>query len=162
MPIKTKRWNDPKDEDEVFRILICRYRPRGLPKQKETWDRWESKLGPSRALHADFYGKHGPPITWEEYRRRYLEEMEAQQELIDQLAELVAEGKMITLLCSSACEDPALPSDAAPGADRSKDSGPEGSSVQAWSPKRGTLSQVVHPVEKATLIHGAHLKDQRY
>jgi uncharacterized protein YeaO (DUF488 family) len=107
MPIKTKRWNDPKDDDEVFRLLICRYRPRGLPKQKETWDRWESKLGPSKELHAAFYGKHGPPIPWDEYRRRYLEEMEAQQELIDQLAELVAEGKTITLLCSSACEDPA-------------------------------------------------------
>jgi uncharacterized protein YeaO (DUF488 family) len=36
MPIKTKRWNDPKDADEVLRILVCRYRPRGLPKQKET------------------------------------------------------------------------------------------------------------------------------
>src|SRR6267143_486856 len=98
MPIKTKRWNDPKDADEVFRILICRYRPRGLRKQDETWDIWRPELGPSRDLHAAFYGKNGPPITWEEYRQLYLKEMEAQQELIDQLAELVAEGKMITLL----------------------------------------------------------------
>jgi uncharacterized protein YeaO (DUF488 family) len=105
MPIKNKRWNDPKEADEVFRILICRYRPRGLRKQDETWDRWLSNLGPSRKLHADFYGKNGPPITWEEYRQIYLKEMEDQQEDIDQLAELVAEGKMITLLCSSACED---------------------------------------------------------
>ena len=107
MPIKTKRWNDPKEADEVFRILICRYRPRGLRKEKETWHRWEKDLGPSKELHADFYGKNGPPITWEEYRQRYLKEMEDQQELINLLAELVAEGKMITLLCSSACEDPA-------------------------------------------------------
>jgi uncharacterized protein YeaO (DUF488 family) len=105
MPIKTKRWNDPKDADEVFRILICRYRPRGLPKRKETWDTWCPELGPSKDLHAAFYGKNGPPITWEEYRQRYLKEMEDQQEVIDELAELVAEGKMITLLCSSACED---------------------------------------------------------
>ena len=107
MPIKTRRWNDPKEADEVFRILVCRYRPRGLPKEKETWHRWEKDLGPSKELHADFYGKNGPPITWEEYRQRYLKEMEDQQELINLLAELVAEGKMITLLCSSACEDPA-------------------------------------------------------
>jgi len=107
MPIKTKRWNDPKEADEVFRILVCRYRPRGLRKEKETWHRWEKDLGPSKQLHADFYGKNGPPITWEEYRQRYLKEMEDQQELINLLAELVAEGKMITLLCSSACEDPA-------------------------------------------------------
>jgi uncharacterized protein YeaO (DUF488 family) len=106
MPIKTKRWNDPKDADEVFRILICRYRPRGLPKAKETWDTWCPDLGPSRKLHAAFYGKNGPRLAWEEYRQIYLEEMQDQQEDIAKLAELVAEGKMITLLCSSACEDP--------------------------------------------------------
>jgi uncharacterized protein YeaO (DUF488 family) len=105
MPIKTKRWNDPKEADEVFRLLICRYRPRGLRKSKETWHTWCPELGPSRDLHAAFYGKHGDPITWEKYRQRYLEEMESQQEYIAQLAELVAEGKTITLLCSSACED---------------------------------------------------------
>lgn len=106
MPIKTKRWNDPKDDDEVLRILVCRYRPRALPKAKETWHIWDKELGPSRDLHAAFYGKNGPPIAWEEYRQRYVKEMESQQEAIDSIAELVAEGKMITLLCSSACTDP--------------------------------------------------------
>ena len=44
---------------------------------------------------------------WEQYRQRYLEEMQAEEprELIAGLAELAAEGKTITLLCSSACED---------------------------------------------------------
>src|SRR5437870_10666546 len=109
MPIKTKRWNDPRKRDDVFRLLICRYRPRGVPKADETWDEWCPELGPSEKLHADFYGKNGPPIGWDEYRRRYLEEMEGQEQQkdIEELAELVAEGKTITLLCSSACEDPA-------------------------------------------------------
>jgi uncharacterized protein YeaO (DUF488 family) len=105
MPIKTKRWNDPPDADEVLRILICRYRPRALPKKKETWHTWVKELGPSKDLHAAFYGKNGPPIGWEEYRIRYLKEMESQHEFIDTIAELVAEGKTITLLCSSACTD---------------------------------------------------------
>jgi uncharacterized protein YeaO (DUF488 family) len=105
MPLKTKRWNDPAEPDDGFRVLICRYRPRALPKKDETWDVWYKDLGPSKALHADFYGKNGPPIGWQEYRRRYLEEIQEQQELIEGLAELVAEGKRITLLCSSACED---------------------------------------------------------
>jgi uncharacterized protein YeaO (DUF488 family) len=107
MPIKTRRWDDPKKRGEGFRILICRYRPRALPKSEETWDVWYKELGPSKELHADFYGKHGPPIGWEEYRQRYLREMEERQEIIDELAALVAEGKTITLLCSSACEDEA-------------------------------------------------------
>jgi len=105
MPIKTKRWNDPKKRGDGFRLLICRYRPRALPKKDETWDQWYNELGPSKDLHADFYGKNGPPITWEEYKRRYLDEMQQQSGLIKQIAEVVAEGKTVTLLCSSACED---------------------------------------------------------
>jgi uncharacterized protein YeaO (DUF488 family) len=106
MPIKVKRWNDPREPDDGWRILICRYRPRALPKADETWDKWYSQLGPSRNLHADFYGKHGPPIGWEEYRTRYLTEMQAQLELIAALAGRVASGETITLLCSKACVDP--------------------------------------------------------
>lgn len=107
MPIKTKRWNDPAEPDDGFRLLICRYRPRALPKAKETWNAWWKELGPSKELHADFYGKHGPPITLEEYVPRYLKEMEAQTERIAELARRVAAGETITLLCSSACVDPA-------------------------------------------------------
>lgn len=107
MPIKTRRWNDPAEPDDGFRLLVCRYRPRGLRKEDETWDAWCKDLGPSRELHADFYGKHGDPIDWKTYRSRYLEEMKAQGEYIDELASLIAEGKTITLLCSSACVDAA-------------------------------------------------------
>lgn len=105
MAIKTKRWNDPIEPDDGHRILVCRYRPRALPKKDETWDRWCSQLGPSKELHADFYGKNGEPIGWGAFRIRYLQEMKSQAELIEELAALVAGGKQITLLCSSACED---------------------------------------------------------
>jgi uncharacterized protein YeaO (DUF488 family) len=106
MPIKTKRWDDPRDPDDCFRLLICRYRPRALKKELETWDKWEKDLGPSKELHADFYGKHGPPIGWKEYGRQYLKEMKNQKEKIAELARRVASGETITLLCSSACVDP--------------------------------------------------------
>jgi uncharacterized protein YeaO (DUF488 family) len=105
MPLKTKRWNDRRERDDGYRLLVCRYRPRGVAKQDETWDGWCSELAPSRTLHGDFYGKNGPAIGWEEYRRRFLQEMESQGELIAELAEMVGEGKTITLLCSSACTD---------------------------------------------------------
>jgi uncharacterized protein YeaO (DUF488 family) len=105
VPIRTRRWNDPREPDDGFRLLICRYRPRALPKKDETWDKWNKDLGPSRELHAAFYGKHGDPIGWDEYRRRYLEEMKDQKEAITEMAKRVAAGETITLLCSSACED---------------------------------------------------------
>ena len=86
-------------------MLICRYRPRGLPKAKETWDVWKKQLGPSVELHADYYGKHGPPIDWATYQKRYLAEMKAQKDEIRALAEKVKAGETVTLLCSSACVD---------------------------------------------------------
>lgn len=107
MPVKTKRWNDPAEPGDGFRLLVCRYRPRGVPKAREPWDEWWPELGPSRELHAAYWGKRGAPIGWDEYRRRYLDEMQAQAFRLRALADRAAAGETLTLLCSSACTDPA-------------------------------------------------------
>jgi len=109
VPVRTKRWNDPADADDGFRLLICRIRPRGVAKAAETWDEWWPDLGPSRDLLDAFHGKFGPPLAWDAYEARYLEEMRAAAPLwrIRALAGRVAAGETITLLCSSACTDPA-------------------------------------------------------
>ena len=106
MPLKTKRWNDPVEEDDGFRVLVCRYRPRGVRKEDERWDIWVPDLGPSKALHAAYYGKEGAPIGWEEYARRYREEVKRARVMIRALADRVRRGERLTLLCSSACEEP--------------------------------------------------------
>ncbi len=107
MPLRTKRWIDPPEPEDGFRILICRYRPRGVRKEDEPWDAWCSQLAPSSGLHAAAYGKSGPPIPFDEYERRFRKEMERQERFwIGGLAERVARGETITLLCSSACTDP--------------------------------------------------------
>src|SRR4051812_14788570 len=105
MPIKTKRWDDPRDPSDGFRVLVTRYRPRGLPKDQETWDAWRPVLGPSRELHAAAYGKRGLTFHWDDYRRRYLGEMTSPEarEAIDALAKWVGAGETLTLLCSSQC-----------------------------------------------------------
>src|SRR5262245_17523063 len=53
--IKTKRWNDPEEPDDGYRLLVCRYRPRGVRREDERWDAWLPQLGPSRELHAAAY-----------------------------------------------------------------------------------------------------------
>jgi uncharacterized protein YeaO (DUF488 family) len=103
--IKTKRFNDPVEDDDGYRLLITRYRPRGIRSEDETWDGWLPQLGPSKELHADAYGKNGRTITFDEYRERYLREMESQGFLIDGLADRVKSGEALTLMCSSACVD---------------------------------------------------------
>lgn len=105
MPVRTKRWNDAVEADDGFRLLICRYRPRGVPKVGEPWDAWCNALAPSQELHAARYGKTGPAIDFEEYKRRFLTEMGARRYWIESFAERVRAGETLTLLCSSACED---------------------------------------------------------
>ena len=73
--LRTRRWNDPSEPGDGVRILVCRYRPRGVARARETWDEWWKELGPSPALHAAAYGKRGPAIDFAEYRRRFLAEM---------------------------------------------------------------------------------------
>src|SRR5579863_1457619 len=73
--LRTKRWSDPVEPDDGFRLLICRIRPRGVSKQKQTWNDWWPDLGPSRALLDAFHGKQGPAIAWDTYTARYLDEM---------------------------------------------------------------------------------------
>lgn len=109
MPLQTKRWNDPVGADDGFRLLICRLRPRGVAKQGQPWDDWWPDLGPSRALLDQFHGKHGPAVSWETYAERYLDEMRGAAQLwrIRDLARRLAGRETLTLLCSSACVDPA-------------------------------------------------------
>lgn len=105
MPIRSRRWNDPAEQGDGLRILVTRYRPRGISKAEETWDQWRPELGPSKELHALVYGKKGEPISWSTYRAQYLREMREHKQVIEELARLVATGQTITLLCSSACTD---------------------------------------------------------
>ena len=106
MPVRTKRWNDPRDPDDGFRLLITRYRPRALPRRDETWDAWSPALGPSKTLLAAFQGARGPALPWAEYAAYYTDEMAHEAARIDELARRVASGETITLLCAASCLDP--------------------------------------------------------
>jgi uncharacterized protein YeaO (DUF488 family) len=103
MPVFTKQWDEPKEPADGKRILVCRYRPRGLRKEDETWDAWMPDLGPSVELHAAAYGKKREQIPWNSYRVAYLREMRNAKPKIEELARRVANGETITLLCSSGC-----------------------------------------------------------
>lgn len=107
MPVRTKRWNDPALPDDGYRLLVCRYRPRGVKKEEEPWDAWCNALAPSVELHADAYGKTGEPIPWDAYVARYRAEMSRQRYWIEGFAKRIRDGEVMTLLCSSACVDPA-------------------------------------------------------
>ena len=90
MPVRTKRWNDPAEPEDGFRLLVCRYRPRGVPKEGEPWDAWCAALAQSEALHADAYGKNGEVIPWDEgYVPRFVEEMKRSRYWLESFAAAV-------------------------------------------------------------------------
>lgn len=101
--LRTKRWDEPVDSTDGTRLLITRYRPRGVLKADETWAEWLPDLGPSVELHAAAYGKGREPIAWATYRSTYLREMRSQSPAIAALAGRVLTGESITLLCSAQC-----------------------------------------------------------
>jgi len=103
--IRTRRFNDPALPDDGTRILVTRFRPRGVRREDETWSEWWKELGPSVELHAAAYGKGQPEISFEEYRARYLAEMsvDPSRYIVRGLAGRIASGEDVTLLCSSAC-----------------------------------------------------------
>ena len=107
--VRTRRWDDPKQPGEGTRILVCRFRPRALKKQDETWDEWWRELGPSEELNAAAYGKGQDAIAFDEYRRRYVAEMDENpaRARVRELRARLAAGERVTLLCSSACTDEA-------------------------------------------------------
>ena len=101
--ILTKRWNQPAENRDGTRIFVARYRPRYLRKGEEPWSEWRKELAPSRELHAAWFGKAGAKIgaqiTFEEYARRYHQEMAGQDQAIGDLARRLMNGETITLLC---------------------------------------------------------------
>ena len=88
--IRTKRWNEPVEKADGTRIFVARYRPRYLRKGDEPWDERLVELAPSKELHAAWRGKRGQkPISFNEFTRRFRQEMKAQVASIGDLARRV-------------------------------------------------------------------------
>ncbi len=97
--IRTKRIYDPPVPEDGHRLLVMRIWPRGI--SKAAVDGWEPDLGPSREL-LRAYRSGG--IGWEEFARRYREEMADRPDLLAGYREAGSQ-ETITLLCGCPEED---------------------------------------------------------
>jgi uncharacterized protein YeaO (DUF488 family) len=95
--IKLKRSYEPAALDDGRRILVDRLWPRGITKANAQLDQWVKDLAPSSELRRWF--AHDPS-RWEEFRRRYAEEVRLHSELLEALRALAREGP-ITLVFSA-------------------------------------------------------------
>ncbi len=82
--IKLKRAYDPPDPADGERLLVERLWPRGLTKEKAALNQWLKDIAPSPELRQWF--AHDPD-RWEEFQRRYREELADKQEIISLLRE---------------------------------------------------------------------------
>jgi uncharacterized protein YeaO (DUF488 family) len=87
--VRLKRaYEDPASEDGT-RVLVDRLWPRGLSKADAAIDHWARDLAPSTELRK-WFGHD--PARWDEFRRRYSEEIRSQPEAFTHLCELARTG----------------------------------------------------------------------
>ncbi len=92
--VKTKRVYDPASPEDGRRILIDRLWPRGISKEEAHIDEWLRDIAPSTELRKWF--AHDP-AKWEEFKKRYVKELEAKEDLVKALRAEAGKGN-ITLL----------------------------------------------------------------
>ena len=87
--IKLKRAYDPPHQSDGTRILVDRLWPRGLKKADASIDEWIKELAPSTELRK-WFGHD--PAHWQEFRRRYVEELLLHPQELARLRALAQEG----------------------------------------------------------------------
>lgn len=95
---KVKRIYVEPEADDGYRVLVDRVWPRGMSKEKARVDLWMKEIGPSDGLRKWF--GHDPK-RWDEFQKRYREELKPKAELIGQLRELEKKHGTVSLIYSA-------------------------------------------------------------
>lgn len=97
MAIKVKNIYEKPQRSDGCRVLVMRYWPRGISKDKI--DIWEKELGTEVDLIKKWKTES---ISWAEFSKEYIKFASKQKEKLKELVNR-AENKTLTLLCS--CKD---------------------------------------------------------
>jgi uncharacterized protein YeaO (DUF488 family) len=91
MAIQVRRIYAPPAASDGYRVLIDGLWPRGVSKDAARLDNWARELAVSSALRRWF---NHAPARWEEFRRRYRDELRAPEPraCLQELAERAREG----------------------------------------------------------------------
>jgi uncharacterized protein YeaO (DUF488 family) len=95
--IRLKRVYEPAASSDGYRILIDRLWPRGVSRGKADLDEWDRELAPSTELR-QWFGHE--PSRFEEFRRRYQDELRHQRSRIAELRGRARKGTL-TLVYSA-------------------------------------------------------------
>ncbi len=95
--VRVKRVYEPVRPEDGARFLVERLWPRGIKRESLALDGWLKDVAPSDRLRRWF--GHAPE-RWEEFRRRYFEELDGRPEAWRPLVEAARRGN-VTLLFSA-------------------------------------------------------------
>jgi len=96
--VKIKRIYHDKSGEDGYRILVDKFWARGLTKEKAGVDLWLKDIAPSDELRKWY--SHDPK-KWNEFRKKYKDELKDKQVLLLQIKEKEKEKGTVTLLFSS-------------------------------------------------------------
>ncbi len=99
--LKLKRIYDAPEHSDGIRVLVDRLWPRGLSRQQARIDYWLKDIAPSSQLRK-WYGHD--LSRWDEFKRRYFDELAKQTEHIAVLRQLM-DRHVATLLYSARSTD---------------------------------------------------------
>jgi uncharacterized protein YeaO (DUF488 family) len=91
LDIRLRRAYDPAKPSDGYRVLIDRLWPRGVSKEEARLDAWERELAPSTELRQWFSHE---PNRFDEFRRRYTEELRDQRPRLAELRRRAREGRL--------------------------------------------------------------------
>jgi uncharacterized protein YeaO (DUF488 family) len=91
MDVRIKRAQEAAAPSDGRRVLIDRLWPRGISRERARLDGWERDLAPSTALRK-WFGHD--PARFEEFRRRYVDELRDQRPLLTELRRRAREGRL--------------------------------------------------------------------
>jgi uncharacterized protein YeaO (DUF488 family) len=94
MAVRLKRAYDRPEPADGYRVLVDRLWPRGVSKDEAHLDEWARELAPSSGLRTWF--GHDPG-KFDEFRRRYRDELAAHDEKLRELRRR-ARGGTVTLV----------------------------------------------------------------
>lgn len=94
MDISIKRIYDPEEEGDGYRVLVDRIWPRGVSREKASWDEWLKEAAPATELRRWF--SHDP-AKWEDFRKKYFEELDRNTDAVPHLRQLARKGKLTLL-----------------------------------------------------------------
>jgi uncharacterized protein YeaO (DUF488 family) len=97
MDVRLKRAYDPAGPTDGNRVLIDRLWPRGVSRTRAKLDDWQKELAPSKELRQWFDHE---PERFDEFRRRYIEELRSQRPGLTALRRRARDGTL-TLVYSA-------------------------------------------------------------